>query len=1351
MLRLIVIYFVLFCSLGVFSQTKTYEFFHIATNDGLSQSSVIAINQDDFGQIWIGTSDGLNRYNGADFKIYKPEKDNNSSLSNNDVLAIEKDSDGFMWIGTSIGLNKYDPKKDTFKTYFGNKERGPRMNVAVWEIKEMSNKEIWMGTPAGLWVYNKSTDSFKRYFKGCRVTSIFESKDGSVFVGTHEGVKRITKHEGNTFEFNTIEETKDYIIQDIIEDVHEYGNLLIGSRKNSVLEYDISEGVLNSYFDEKELIDKNRNARQLLFDDENQLWIGTYDGIQIANKNREIKVLRSNINDSESLSDNFIKALFKDKKGTIWVGTYHGGINVWDESNVNFINITQKPGNIGLGFKVVSSIVHYKDFIFFGTEGGGISVLNNRTKDIEYINLENTPELKNNNIKSLYLSEDNNLWIGLFNNGLVVYNLNTKRIIKKPIPDNLLSYIKEVGVYDIQKDSHGNMLFGTFGNGLIKYNLADKSFTIIERKTKPNGLLHNIVKAIKVDSKNNIWVGTLKGLSVINDAGVIKNYLGKDGVKTGYEITSIFEDSKGNVWVGTKTNGLFKFVNNNFVFVDLSIDNAIITGISSIIEGPDSNFWISSVNQGIINYNPSKGSILAHYTLKEGLASNQFNNTSLCLKKSQIFFGGPAGATYFDASNLVKNAYVPQVILTDLKIRNKSVSVNEGNKVLSNTLMFTEDINLSYEQGNFSISFSIPNFINSSSNRYKYRLKGLDEDWVETRKNTASYTIQNPGDYTFEVKGVNSDGVSNNIATTLKITVNPAPWRTWWAFLLYGLSIFAALYYLLFVLKSKSKLKHQLDLEQMEAEQIKKTNKAKLEFFTNVSHEFRTPLTLILGPLHQILENYRGSSTMYKKLKVVESSANYLLQLINRLMDFRKLENNLIKLESAEGNIVKFLREIYLSFSEYAKNGNYDYSFNTPSDEILVYYDRHKLERVFYNLISNAFRYTPKNGKIVLRILKEEDKIRIQVEDSGVGVAKEFQDKIFERFFELSSNNKPDTDYNKGTGIGLSIVKNIVDLHNGKIHVRDNEEGKGSVFSVELLLGRAHLSNDQIIKDFKFSEDLSQYVNQLENIPGVLETVVVDDNLLKEKQTVLLVEDNKQLRKFMYDLLVDKYNILEAENGKVAYKKAQHEQVDVIISDVVMPVMTGTELCALIKQDIRTSHIPVILLTSRSALIYKLDGLESGADDYISKPFNVSEFQLRVRNILESVSRLKQKMNSIDVMPPESVVLSSLDEVLYRKALDVVDENIGNEQFDVLTFCDQLGVSRTVLFKKIKAWTDFTPNEFVQYIRLQRAAQFLEQGKMNISQISYEVGFKNPKYFSKCFREKFGKTPRDYAKMFTDN
>ena len=1355
MYRLLILYIFFSLSSLCFSQTKTYQFTHLSSADGLSQSSAIAIEQDDLGQMWIGTRDGLNKYDGTKFTVFRNEIDNPNSISNNDILSVKQDRDGFIWVGTYNGLNKYNPRTQQFKRYFHNKTQSSLVNNSVWTIEELSNGDIWIGTAGGLSVYNKSEDSFKTFLKssdknssvGNHVLSIFESQRGLIYIGTTTGLSVVENIEDSELKFKTILGSKNLYIQDIEESAD--GKLLLATRDESVVEYDFKTKKISPYFSETELKDKNKNARQLLFDDKQQLWVGTYNGLQISSKNRRIKLLNSKVNDSKSLSKNSIKSLFKDKKGSIWIGIYYGGINIWDESNINFINITQTIGQTGLSYNVVSSIENYEDLVFFGTEGGGITVRNENTNSYSYLNKKNNAELSDDNIKSLYLSNDKKLWVGTFNSGIEIYNVITQKFDNTQLSEAIKDYIKDVGVYGIQQDEKGNIWLGTFGKGLIKYNLKTKQFTVFKfEEGNQKSLSSNLVRTVVVDSEENIWVGTERGLNMVNPKGEITNYFYNAEVQSGDDILSVFEDANNTIWAGTKAKGLFKLEANEFKYVDLETNNIKVSSIHSILQDANKNLWIAT-NQGLIKFNVKLNEAIV-YNQKEGVISNEFNdNASLKMNNSKFYFGSPAGVTSFNSNQLTTNTYSPQVILTDFKTKNKAIDLTTNNSILKEAIPFTKSLELAYDQGNFSIDFAIPNFINSKNNKYQYRLKGLENDWVESTENTASYTIQNAGHYVFEVQGANSDGVWNTDSTQLKINVLPAPWKSWWAFLIYGLLILSTLYFLMSILKSRTKLQTELALEHLEVERTKETNRAKLEFFTNISHEFRTPLTLILGPLNQILKDYKGSNKMYKKLMVIESSSNHLLRLINRLMDFRKLENNLFKLESAEGNIVKFLKEIYLSFAEYAKDGDYEYSFHTTDDEILVYYDRYKLERVFYNLISNAFRYTPKYGKIVVRVKQHNGEIIIQVEDSGVGIAKQNQDKIFERFFEVAVNNKPDNEYNKGTGIGLSIAKNIVNLHKGEISVRSNENDKGSIFIVKLPLGRVHLKEDEIITDFKFSDDVSQYVKQLEVKNIITEDDITEQVISSEKQTILLVEDNKPLRKFMKSILKDNYNIIEAENGKKALKIAQKESPNLIVSDVVMPVMVGTELCSKIKEDIRTSHIPIILLTSRTSLIYKLEGLESGADDYISKPFDVNEFLIRIKNLLESTSRLKEKYTSEDPLQPNEIIVSSLDEKLYKKAFQIVEDNIDNENFDVQFFCSELGVSRTMLFTKVKAWTNFTPNEFIMHFRMKRAAQILEQGKINISEVSYKVGFRNPKYFSKCFQKKYGETPTQYMNRFS--
>jgi ligand-binding sensor domain-containing protein/signal transduction histidine kinase/DNA-binding response OmpR family regulator len=1359
--KLFLLYFLLMV-FGVFSQSNPFRLNTLSTVNGLSQSSVIAIHQDEMGQMWFGTRDGLNKYDGNRFTVFRNNPKDTTSISNNDILSIQKDKSGNLWIGTYNGLNCYNPVKNTFKQYFHANNDQSLCNNTVWDVKEIKN-EMWIGTSSGLSIYNKKTKKFSSLFHSTNnrfslpnnfVLSILETKSGVIWIGTAKGFCKLISRKNGQFSFQQMdlrEKGEGLFIQSIKEDAA--GNLWIGTKTNGIYKYETGSKKLISLLEKGMQNGIDVDVRAIDIDTKGALWIGTYNGISVLQTNGTILKTVHNSDKMSHLSK--VKSVYTDKKGSVWIGTYYNGLAIWDVSNVNFSNLNQNSGKQALSFNVISSIVADKNQnIYFGTEGGGITILDKKTETTRFLSASKNNQLSGNSVKSMFYSDNGILWIGSFSQGLSAYDTHSQQFINHTISPDLTRLLKETGVYVIKKGSNNDILWlGTFGKGLIQYDLSKKTYQIIGNDNySDNFLSNNRIRTLLIDKKDNIWIGTQSGLNQINLNDFdnkkyrVKQYFFDNNVLSGDDILSLFQDSKNRIWVGTKAKGLYLFNGKTFNKINISIGNTPITSIHSILEDFKNNLWLSS-NYGIIKFNPSKKSLIL-YNQKDGLVGNEFNdNSCLRLGSNKFYFGGPLGVSYFDSDRIAVNSYSPQVILTSFNIKNESVNVNTEQDILDKSIAYTKSVTLSYDKANFSINFAIPNFINSTNNKYSYRLVGLENNWTNTKNTEAVYTIQKAGTYIFEVRGANNDGVWNKTPTTLEIIVEPAPWKSAWAFLLYLIIIGAGLYWLAWIIKSKEILKKELEFEYLEAEINKENTAAKLQFFTNISHEFRTPLTLILGPLQQILSNYNGTNEMYKKLKVIESSSNHLLSLINRLMDFRKFENKQFVLESAHGNIVKFLNEIFLSFTEYAKDGNYTYTFSTSDEEILVYYDRYKLERVFYNLLSNAFRYTPKGGIISMSIQKEQKDIVIAIEDSGVGISEEYVDKIFDLFFEISTHKQVENNYNKGTGIGLSIVKNIVDLHKGTITVA-NKSSKGAIFAVKLQLGKDHLAENEILKDFKVSDDVSLYTSQLKDIEINEEAIDLDTD--SEKLTILIVEDHKVLRNFMKNLLKPEYNVLVAENGMKGLKKALKYVPDLVISDVIMPEMVGTELCAKIKENIKTSHIPVILLTSRTSFVYKIEGLESGADDYISKPFNLVEFKLRIKNLLKSNQRLKEKFSSQDVFSVNEITTSSIDEQLFKKALKVVEDNISNEQFDVQYFCTELGVSRTMLFTKVKAWTNCTPNEFIQEIRMKRAAQLLEQTNLNISQISYAVGFNNPKYFSKCFQKRFGETPSNYMSRFSD-
>lgn len=1347
-------------------QQSTINFKHLTVADGLSQSSVIAIAQDRQGILWFGTRDGLNKYDGNHISIYRNNIQDENSLSNNDILDLAVDQDGDIWIGTYNGLNHFDIETEKFTRYQKDLFDGNSIsNNTIWSLEVLHSGEILIGTAEGLNTFDPSKGIFNKYFHNKEdrsslphdyVLDTYTDEKHQIWVATANGLAKILRNDEGDYKFlpvslksdNNLSDTD--FIQAVTQDSS--GHVWVGSRFNGLYKLS-SEGDLIQHFiagfSGTSII--NNNVRALEINQNNRLWVGTYDGLSRLDSSGTFISCQNQSQNPNSISVNKVKTIFCSTDGSVWVGTYYGGVNMWNEANFNFTNIKNYGKGLGLAYNVVSSVIEDQDYMYFGTEGKGISVLNKANDEYHYID-EQTSNLSSSNIKALRWGErTGELWVCTFDAGLNLYDVEENKTL---IILNQSTGLSHNSVYDALTLSDNLWLIGTFGGGLNLYNKDNgKVEWVMNNSNDSYSLSDDQVRSIMLDSRRNLWVATQNGLNrtsadqMAHGDFEFKRYFFDFESRSGEDVLAVFESQDNTIWVGTKESGLHYLKDGEFVSIDIFSDYPGTSNIIHSIEQDHSQtLWISS-NNGVISFDPANNTKKL-FEKSDGLVSNEFNNNaSLYGANGVMYFGGPDGVSSFAPKKLKENAFVPNAVLTDLKINNKRIDPGDQTGILSKTLALTNDIELDYDQANFSLTFALPSFVNSGKNEFIYRMKGLEEDWNSSSIPEASYTIQNAGNYTFEVKGLNNDRYESAKITALHIYVHPAPWRSIWAFLAYGVVIAIALFMLLRMIKSKTQLQYELDLEHKINLQQQALNQAKLQFFTNISHEFRTPLTLILGPLDQLINEYRGGSAMFKKLKVMQQSANQLLKLINQLMDFRKIENKQAKLESAEGNIVKFIYEIFLSFKTLAKDGKFNYSFETSSDDVRIYYDRDKLERVLYNLLSNAFKFTKNEGSIAVTISESSDYVRVSVSDTGSGIEPENLDRIFERFYQATESSTKET--SRGTGIGLALAKSIVDLHQGSLEV-ESEVGVGSTFVIRLKKGKSHLNESEIIQDFKDSEDFSNYRKSLEaDIPEL--PTFEPDRLTKEanQSTVLVVEDNDHVRNFILELLNPTYNLLEAPNGKEGLALAIKEVPDLIISDVMMPQMDGIELCSEVKNNLKTSHIPFILLTARTSLIFKYEGLESGADDYINKPFNPRELQLKVKNLLQFVAGLKQKFKTEDGIKPSEITIASIDEELLGKAIQIVDENINNQFFDVNLFAKELGVSRTMLFTKVKAWTNMTPNDFIFSMRMKRAAQLLEQGKCSVSQISYKVGFKSPKYFSKSFNKYYSVSPKEFASKFT--
>ena len=1305
----------------------------------------MAISQDEDGFMWFGTRDGLNQFDGKEFRIFRSKNKDSTTISNNDILDLEVDENGDLWVGTTNGLNRYNKELKIFQRYY--KTTSDSLSLVSNTIREIlvSGKDVWIGTSNGLCVLDQSTGVFHNFIHrpdfilNNQIMELSKDNLGNIWIGTNTGLVKVTGYSSGQLQFVELADFKNVFIQSITK---KDNKLFVGTKGYGIKVLDLASNKIIDEIKAPELA--NNDIRALEVDNDGNLWVGSYNGLNIINNQGNISHLTNDESNPNSLSRNTIKSIFLDQQGSIWVGTYYGGINYWNDLNFNFKYIEKIPSGAGLSYSVVSAMESYQEDLYIATEGGGITV-RKQDKTYEYINSNNS-ELPSNNVKAL-LRDKETLLIGTFNAGLSFYDLSSNSVRKKFNTENALPHNS---VYGLAK-SNNYYWIGTFGGGLARHHLQLSNTDIFQKTSKPNSLSDDQVRVVFSDKLNGLWVGTQNGLNYAPDTFLHSNeisfqkYLYNEYNQSGEDILCIFQDSKEVIWVGTKENGLYRKNNNRFQLIELFEDlpNASNT-VHSIEEGENGDLWISS-NNGILKYNPASGQRQL-FEKSDGLIPNEFNsNSSFKDDQKTIYFGGPMGVSYFSPSQLKTNTYAPKVVLTDFYLADEKLNPLDNTGILARAIAYTETIKLDYDQTTFSLRFAMPNYVISEKNHYAYRLKGLSE-WTNTTANTASYTIQKAGTYVFEVKGQNNDDVWSEEVTSLTIRVKPAPWRTPWAFGGYALAILGAIYFLTRTIQIRGQLERDLMLEHDSNEREKVLNKMKLQFFTNISHEFRTPLTLIVGPLQKIIQDYRGSSKLYKQILMVEKNAHQLFKLINQLMDFRKLENNESKLVSAQGNIVKFTEEVFISFQSHAKNIGYNFTFSPISENIQVYYDRDKMERILYNLVSNSFKFTPQNGNINISIKENSEQVIICIADTGIGIDAESIPRIFDRFYQTED---PQASINplRGTGIGLALVKGLIELHHGKVEVESDGKGKGTTFRLFLPKGKAHLASHEIISNFRDSENLELYTQYLEaeTLPEPENNFDLDE--LKKDKKLLIVEDNHQLRKFITTLL-EEYTIFEASNGKEGLKIAVEELPDLILSDIMMPEMNGIELCSQVKNDLRLSHIPVILVTARTSLLYKYEGLESGADDYINKPFDVRELKIKIHNMIKVVTNLKNRFKNEKSITPSDVTLSSVDEELMQKAIKIVDNNIANEFFDVSLFCKELGVSRTMLFTKLKAWTNLTPNEFIYGMRMKRAAQLLETGKSSVSRVCFAVGYKNPKYFSKSFQKYHEISPSKYSEKF---
>ena len=1353
-------------------QSKNIKFKHYSLTEGLSQSSVLCILQDTKGFFWFGTRDGLNKYDGHTFTTYRHNSKDSNSLSNSFIKSLFEDENGHLWVGTMNGLNKYIPEIDGFKNYkYANTKTFAknRSNNEIWSIVSKEKGYLWLGTNYGLEKFNTQTAESARFLvqnsgtksiSNNHIRSLLITKDNNLWICNTNSIDVYNPKTKTFKQFaypkTTTKEVSVNYAPVLYQDIKT--NLWLGY-KDGLLLFNNKSQVFEPYkLDSEGLKQINAEVRTIHQDHLGILWIGTYEGLYIVNQDKNsISHYVHNESEKNSLSQNSIYQIFEDSKGDVWIGTYAGGVNYYDRSFDLFKHFTAGTNRTKLSYNVVSAIVEDPERnLWIATEGGGINFYNRKTGLFDYYrhNENNPNSLSSNNVKSMIRTRKGNFWIGTHDGGLNFLNPKIKPFRFEKYTNvagntNSLSNNRVISLYE---DDQNNIWIGTSGGGL---NVMDATTKNITRVVDPSNTLSILVYNIsKTASKDTLLIAGDKGLvklNIKNHKFVQVEYKNDHNVYDFNATLFVYEDPSRNLWIATEGDGLYYYNSKSCKSVKYGIKeglpNEVIYGILPV----DSKTLWFSTNRGLSKLN-LKTKHFKNIDVSDGLIGDEFNfGAFIKLENGNLMFGGTSGIDFFDPKKIKENVFIPPVSITGILVNNKPF-LAENN---SNT-----ELTLKHNQNVFSFNFVALSYSQPTKNQYAYKLEGFDEDWNYIgNKKSATYTNLDAGEYIFKVKASNSDGLWNENYASVLVNIQPAPWKTWWAYLFYLVIILAVLWFIRRQGIIRIYEKNELKQERIEKEKLEEINQMKLRLFTNISHDFRTPLTLIIGPLERMLSQKLGNDFIQKQHEVMHRNASVLLQLINQLLDFRKSEAGKLKLNASKSNIVPYIKDIKLSFEELATVRQIDFTFIAPGEPIDVWFDKINLTKVIFNLLSNAFKFTPDGGAISIelstvtkkqKLVNSVDFFKLVITDSGRGIPEKSIKAIFDRYYQVGE----DENTRSGSGIGLALCKNVIKLHHGKIKV-NSIEGSGTSFTVLLPIGKQHLKEKEInLEEVDFKKD-SRFYPEVPH--AVVNPVFLDDSEEDDKQfdenipTLLLVEDNTEVRLLIKDIFKKDNNILEAANGEIALEIAKDNSIDLIISDVMMPIMDGVTLCQQIKSNVITSHIPVILLTAKTSEDSQQLGFRLGADAYITKPFDTENLKVRVANLLKLRRSLITKFRQDIILEPKELAFTSADELFLEKAVQIIEENISDLDFNVNVFTEKMNMSRSVIFRKLKALTDQSVNEFIRNIKLKRAAQYLVQTNMNISQITYEVGFNDLKYFRTCFKNQFKESPSSYRTKNTSS
>lgn len=1315
--------------------TDSLRFVHIGLDDGLSQSTIFDITQDKNGNMWFATYNGLNKYDGYEFEVYQHDEQNPHSIGSDIINTLFKDKTDRIWIGTPEGLSLYDADKDRFENFAYQK--GEEV-YPIKSIAEFDDTLLLLDTDKRLALFDRKERRFREdllpeAFDSVSPTSINQQGD-KIYIGSREGLYIYSIPQKDLQELS-VKPLRGKNIRTLLQQsdtrlwvgTEGHGLFLVNPQTNQTVHYPHIPG-------QKGNVSSNY-IRSLSLDSEQRLWVGTINSLNILDeKNDCFRTYGSDNIESGNLSQASVRTIFRDSQGGMWIGTYFGGINYYHPLKNRFRNLQFIANRNSLNNNVIGCIREdAQQRLWIGTNGGGLNCYNPQNGSFTYYTQKEG--LGSNDVKAIYVDEANDLvYVGTHIGGLSIVHRKTGRI----------ETIKErKNIYAIEPTGNGDLWISGIGL-FLRFSPRTRTFTPI--KTDRPALAFGITLIYR-DSKRRLWIGGKNGIDTFRDDSQDLSHCQVFASEEPFGrkfVNCIYEAHDGIFWIGTRS-GLYRFDEQKRETRQYTTAQGLLNNVvHAVQEDQTGKLWIST-DKGLSYLQPQTEQF-RNYSDIDRSQNNQFTENASCrTKNGQMYFGGINGITTFHPARLADNPYTPPVVITQLRLFNKPVHPGDATKILEKNISATDRITLTAKQKMFSLQFVVPNYVSGVDNTFAYMLKGYDSEWYYSNSlRTVSYSNLPQGTYHFLVKAANSDGQWNQTPTELEIVVLPVWYKTWWAVLL-----FAAIFCLIAIVTfryfwTRKIMKAQILFERKDKERLREVNEMKLRFFINIAHELRTPLTLILAPVQELLRK-ADDRWMHRQLEYVERNTNRLLHLVNQLMDYRRAELGVFVLKVHRNNIHQVVEKNFLVFERLAQRKNILYKLNSEVANKELLCDPTYLELILNNLLSNAFKYTDEQQSITVTLREVENSLLLQVQDTGSGIPKEKQGKIFERFYQVGNTHV-------GSGIGLSLVQRLVELHHGRIEL-DSTEGVGSTFSIYLPSDEASYNPDEMGSAKSAEEDNKHSINPHHPfMPDHREDLAEEEEQTEqaeqrtEKKNILIVEDNPDILRYLSEELGGSFTVWEAKHGEEALEVLKDQEIDLILTDVMMPVMDGLQLCKQVKQNVRTCHIPVIILSAKADLKEQLEGLQAGADDYIPKPFSLAVVTTKIRNIFRMRYRAIQHYSKSLEIEPEKMALNPMDEELLNRAKEIVERHLDDIEFSTEVFAREMYMSRSGLHLKMKALTDESTYDFIRKIRFNEACKLLKEGRYSVSEISSRIGFNTSSYFSTSFKRYFGCLPTEYAK-----